>query len=487
MMMKQNLSMKKYLCCIQKLSQTGALLLAIFAIFMVLGCSGNKAKKAWNEASNILASISEPEFKEQTYIITDFGASPGTNIMNTDAINHAINFCSAEGGGIVLVPDGVFFTGPLELKSNVRLHLSDNATLSFSTNPKDYLPVVYTRWEGIDCYNYRPLIYANQARNIAITGKGLLKGNASTDNWWKWKGRTEYGWVEGEPSQLLPQGRPLLDAYNKNRTPVNERIMGEGAYLRPQFINFVNCQSVLLCDFTIENSPFWVIHPLFCENVIVRGLHINSLGTNNDGFDPESCKNVLVEKCYFNTGDDCIAIKSGRDDDGLEANIPSENIIVRNCFMGNGHGGVVMGSEISGGIRNIFVENCEMDSPELDRAIRFKTNSNRGGVTGNVFVRNLKIGQVKEAIMRIDCVYDIKNEGTGQRIPIMENIYLDNVECSRSKYALLIEGIDGQDCVRDIVVSNSNFSGVEKGNNVRFARNVQLKNVTINGQSGSLE
>ena len=209
----------------------------------------------------------------------------------------------------------------------------------------DYLPLVYTRWEGIDCYNYCPLIYANGAENIAITGKGLLKGNASVDNWWKWKGKKEYGWKEGEPSQLDESARPLLDELNKNNVPADQRIMGEGHYLRPQFINLVNCKNILLSDFTMENSPFWIIHPLFCENVIVRGLIINSLGTNNDGCDPESCKNVLIENCYFNTGDDCIAIKSGRNNDGLKSGRPSENIIVRNCMMENGHGGVVMGTK----------------------------------------------------------------------------------------------------------------------------------------------
>jgi polygalacturonase len=459
------------------------MLALLIAEIVVSGCSKASGEdNTWIEATKKMGQFTDPVFSENKFIITDFGAKANSEELSTQAINKAIETCSTQGGGTVLIPDGVFQTGAIVLKSNVKLHLSDKAVLSFSTNPTDYLPVVLTRWEGIDCYNYSPLIYANGATNIAITGEGILKGNASTNNWWKWKGREEYGWKKGEPSQLLPHARPQLDEFNKNRVPVEKRIMGEGFYLRPQFINLVNCNNVLLSGFTIENSPFWVIHPLFCENVIVRGLHINSLGTNNDGCDPESCKNVLIENCYFNTGDDCIAIKSGRGTDGLTSGVPSENIFVRNCFMENGHGGVVMGSEISGGIRNVFVENCEMDSPELDRAIRFKTNSNRGGVTENIFVRKIKIGEVKEAIMRIDCVYDIKNEGTDTLFPVIKNIFLDSIQCSKSGYALLIEGIEGENCVDNIRVTNSDFVGVKKGNEIKFATNVWMENVRINGE-----
>ena len=442
--------------------------------------------EAWSDAVGLIQQIKEPVFRDSVYLITNFGAVPNVEELSTVAINKAIETCSSQGGGTVLIPDGVFRTGAVVLKSNVNLHLSDNSIVSFSTDPADYLPVVLTRWEGIDCYNFCPLIYANGAENIAVTGNGLLKGNASVENWWKWKGLEEYGWKAGQPSQLLPTARPQLDVFNKNNVPVSERIMGEGFYLRPQFINFINCKNVLLSGFTIENSPFWLIHPLLSENVIVRGLHINSLGPNNDGCDPESSKNVLIENCYFNTGDDCIAIKSGRNNDGLKT-VSSENIFVKNCFMQNGHGGVVMGSEISGGIKNVFVDSCQMDSPELDRAIRVKTNSNRGGVVENIYVRNLKIGQVREAILLVDCVYDIINEGVGTFYPVIRNVNLANIECSSSKYALLIEGIQNRDCVYDIHVSNSDFEGVVKGNSIKYGKDISLDNVKINGRLTNLK
>ncbi|HPR30938.1 MAG TPA: glycoside hydrolase family 28 protein [Prolixibacteraceae bacterium] len=459
--------------------------------FLMLGVtlisctSTNEKNDPWAYAQQIVAGIQEPSFPDKTYSILDYGAKAEPDFSSTQPINAAIEACSQNGGGKVLVPEGVFFTGAIHLKSNVNLVLTEKAVLSFSVDPADYLPVVLTRWEGIDCYNFSPLIYATGQENVAITGSGLLQGNASIDNWWKWKGREEYGWLPGEPSQLLPHARPRLDELNKNRVPVEERIMGDGYYLRPQFIHFHRCKNILISDITIENSPFWVIHPLLSENITVRNVHINSLGTNNDGFDPESCKNVLVENCYFNTGDDCIALKSGRNNDGLQSP-PVENVVVRECHMENGHGGVVLGSEISGGVKNVFVENCTMDSPELDRAIRIKTNSNRGGIVENIHVRNVKIGEVNEAILRINCKYDIKKEGTDTLYPVIRNVNLSGIECEKSKYALLIEGIEGQNCIYGIHLSGSNFRGVEKKSIIREAKDITLENVTINGEVAKL-
>ncbi len=212
-----------------------------------------------------------------------------------------------------------------------------------------YLPAVLTRWEGMDCYNTHPLVYAIDASNIALTGKGTIDGQASNEIWWWMNGNPEYGWKEGMNSQKLA-GRPRLLAYEQNQTPVEERRFDIEGALRPQLVNFMNCTSVLIEDLTLKNSPFWVIHPVRTESLIVRGVTIKSAGPNSDGCDPESCNNVLIENCFFDTGDDCIAIKSGRNNDGRRWNIPSRNIIVRDCRMAAGHGGVVIGSEISGGL-----------------------------------------------------------------------------------------------------------------------------------------
>lgn len=213
-------------------------------------------------------------------------------------------------------------TGAIHLKSNVDLHLAADATIKFSPDPKQYLPLVFTRWEGTELMNYSPFIYAFEQENIAVTGEGTLDGQAGLEHWWRWNGRKNWGWKEGEPSAA--KARNLLHEMAENGTPVSEREFGEGSYLRPQFIQPYRCKNVLIEGITIKNSPMWEVHPVLCTNVTVRKLTINSTGPNNDGCDPESCADVLIEDCSFNTGDDCIAIKSGRNADGRRLHAPSQ-------------------------------------------------------------------------------------------------------------------------------------------------------------------
>lgn len=447
-----------------------------------VSCQNSIQSDPWAKADSILQIIKDPHFTNKIYNVADFGAVGDGSTINTKVINAVIDKCSSAGGGQVLISGGKFLTGAIHLKSNVDLHIDEGATLMFTTDPKDYLPLVRTHWEGDDCFNYSPLIYADGQNNIAITGKGTLDGQGSNSNWWSWKGNKHYGWEKGMPSQLDKDNRPLLKKYNDNQVPVAERQMGEGHYLRPQFINLMNCNTIKIQDVTITNSPFWVIHPLLSENVIIRGVTVNSMGPNNDGCDPESCKNVLIENCTFNTGDDCIALKSGRDYDGRRVAAPIENVIVRDCHMKNGHGGVAMGSEIAAGCKNIFVEDCKMDSPLLDRAIRIKTNSNRGGVTDGVYVRNVAVGQVAIAVISINCSYHIKKEGSGKFYPMVKNVYVTNLTSQKSEYALWLQGLDGHNCVENIDVENCTFLGVEKENQIDNAKNVTLKNVIINSE-----
>lgn len=434
----------------------------------------------------IRKSIKEPCFPARSFSITEFGAKPGSSEPATLAIKKAIEVCSSAGGGTVIVPEGIFFSGPIYLKSNVNLHLEKNAIIRFSTQPQDYLPLVRTRWEGIDCYNYSPLIYANNEHNIAITGEGVLDGQADTSNWWKWKGKTEYGWKNGMPSQLNPEGRPRLLKLNEQGTDLELRSFGEGGYLRPPFIQFYQCTGILLEGFSIRNSPFWLIHPLLSENIIIRKIHAESHGPNNDGIDPESCRNMIIHDCYFDTGDDCIAIKSGRDNDGRKWNQASENILISNCRMKNGHGGVTIGSEVSGGCRNVVVDSCEMDSPELERALRIKTNSLRGGIIENIYFNNITIGQVKESILNIDCQYELKNSSAGNFPPLIRNIYLTNITSKKSRYALFLKGIPGYVSLDKIVINNAFFNGVQKDNFLENTGNILLENVFINGLKYSL-
>ncbi|WP_320053773.1 glycoside hydrolase family 28 protein [uncultured Acetobacteroides sp.] len=454
------------------------------AIVMLLGFTKNTAKPdPWLYKETILKHIVEPTFRNKQYSILDYGAKAGMDFNSALAINKAIEACANEGGGTVVVPAGTFFTGPIELKSNVNLHVSEGAILRFSTNPKDYTPFVLTRWEGIDCYNYKPLIYAYNQKNIAISGKGTLDGMANEQNWWPWKGRPEYGWKEGMSSQEHnSEGKNKLVMMESNRTPIAQRIMKETDLLRPQFINIYRCERVLIEGVKITNSPFWLIHPLMCNNLIVRGITAESNGPNNDGCDPESCKNVLIEDCFFNTGDDCIAIKSGRNNDGRKWNIPSENILIRHCTMKNGHGGVVIGSEVSGSCRNVFAEDCVMDSPLLERVVRIKSNSFRGGVIENIFVRNIKVGECSEAVLRIELNYEVKNGEKGGHNPAVHNINLDKITCLKSRYGIFIDGLNRDDQVSGISLSNCDFQQVSEGNLMTGVKGVTLKNVKIKGE-----
>ncbi|MCD8030948.1 MAG: glycoside hydrolase family 28 protein [Bacteroides sp.] len=456
-------------------------LLSLFALLLWAGPID--MDKAFEESARIEAAIKRTHFPDRIVNITDFGAvTDRPDEPCHEAINLAIIACSQAGGGTVLVPEGTFYTGPLTLKSNVNLHISEGAVLRFSTDQSLYFPGVVTRWEGVDCYNARPLIYAHGETNIALTGKGTIDGQGSNETWWPMCGAPKYGWQEGMVAQRNG-GRDKLLMYAETHTPIYKRVMTPEDGLRPQLINFYSCHTVLIEDLTLLNSPFWVIHPLFCESMIVRGVTIFNRGPNGDGCDPESCKNVLIENCLFDTGDDCIAIKSGRNNDGRKWDIPSENIIVRNCRMKNGHGGVVIGSEISGGYRNLFVENCEMDSPLLDRVIRIKTSTCRGGLIENVFVRNITVGECKEAVLRINLQYENRENCQRDFVPTVRNVHLKNVTSEKSKLGVLIIGLDESDQVYNVSLEDCHFNNVEKGGNqISGARDITFNNLYINGK-----
>src|SRR5690242_8133531 len=261
--------------------------------------------------------------------------------------------------------------------------------------------------------------------------------------------------------------------------PVEQRVFGPGHYLRPQFVQPYRCKNVLIEGVTLKNSPMWQVHPVLCTNVTVRKLNIDSSGPNNDGCDPESCTDVLIKNCVFDTGDDCIAIKSGRNADGRRVNAPTENVIVTGCTMKDGHGGITIGSEISGGVRNVFGENCQMDSPNLDHALRVKNNASRGGLLENFYFRNITIGQVAHAVVTIDFNYE---EGAkGKYTPVMRNYQVDNVKSGKSEFSVDIQGLDNAP-VYDISIKNTTFDNVEKGGIFKNVKGVKLDNVKVNGK-----
>ena len=436
----------------------------------------NRTDSIWQSLPAVIQKITVPVFPQFRVSVIDFGAA-GDGITDcSEAFKEAIDSCAKNGGGTVFIPEGIFLTGTIHLRSNINLYLAENSVIKFQTNPKKYLPVVFTRWEGVECMNFSPLIYAYGQENIAITGKGILDGQGSNSNWWSWKGKKEFGWNDGMPYQDVDRNK--LFEMAENNIPPSERIFGEGHFLRPNFFQPYKCKNILIEGVTFRNSPMWFLHPVLCENVSIINVSFEGLGPNNDGCDPESSGNVLIEGCNFNTGDDCIAIKSGRNNDGRRVGVPSEYIVIRNCKMNEGHGGVVIGSEISGGAKNVFAEDCIMNSPNLDRAVRIKTNAVRGGIVENIYLRNIDIGEVNEAVLEINFYYE---EGeNGKYLPVIRNIEIQNMTSGKSRYAVWIKAFSNSP-VKNIILDNCIFDNVSEGNIIENVSDLKLNRVLING------
>jgi polygalacturonase len=453
---------------------TGSLGLALLPL------KGQAAERSpWSQAADIVRNIHAPVFPEQRFDISVFGAKGDGITLNTAAINTAIDRCAEAGGGRVVVPPGRFLTGAIHLKSNVDLHISEGATLLFSPDPAHY-PLVFTRWEGVEVMNHSPLIYAFKQTNIAISGKGIIDGQGSIDNWWSWSSGAKFGWRDGMPDQR--PARNALFRMAEEGVPVEQRVFGQGQYLRPPLIQTYACENVLIEDVWLRNSPFWNIHPVLCRNVMVRDVDISGHGPNNDGCDPESVDHMLIERCTFNTGDDCIAIKSGRNADGRRLHVPSQNIVIRDCVMKDGHGGVVTGSEISGGVRWVFAENCRMDSPDLWYAIRFKNNALRGGVLEHFYFRDIEVGQVSKAVMTCDFNYE---EGAkGAFTPVLRHVTIERLRASKALRVLDSQGLRDAP-VSDITLRDCTFEGVTETSVSTHTEGLRLEKVRVNGRSVS--
>ena len=442
-------------------------------MFLFGACLYGKAQQddAWNKVPEIISRIKAPTFPSKEFHITDYGAKPDGKTDCTQALKKAIEACSKAGGGMVIVSPGRYLTGAIHLKSNVNLHLEEDAELLFSQDPKDYLPVVRARFAGMDLMNYSPFVYAYQEKNIAITGKGILNGQADSLHWWSWKRLKEMGITSNSSSKLYK--------YSKDNIPVEQRVFGDGGYVRPNFVQMYQCQNILIEGITLINSPAWVLHPVLSRNITIQGVTINSDGPNNDGCDPESCSDVLIKDCLFNTGDDCIAIKSGKDYEGRRIGIPSENIVIRGCTFNDGHGGVVIGSEISGGVKNIFAEDCIMDSPHLETGIRIKSNTDRGGYIEKIYVRNIKIGKVADAVIRIDMYYFDK-EQKGSYYTSIKDVFIRNLTSEQSNHAIRITG-NASHPIRNVIIEDAAFNNVKNNNVLEGVENIHLRKVSING------
>lgn len=415
----------------------------------------------------IVNRIQLPKIPAYTITVSKVGAKGDSISNDKPAFDKAMALCATKKGGTIIVPKGIYtLNGPIHFVSNVKLQLEKGAKIRFSDNPKHYLPMVLTSWEGTMIYNYSPLIYANNCSNIAITGEGTLDGEGH-GIWNSFKSK------EGADKKLTRE-------MNHNNVPITERKFGAGHFLRPQLIQFLNCKNILVENVTIEDSPFWCVHLLKSESITVRGLKYNAFNANNDGIDPEYSKDVLIENIDFNNADDNIAIKAGRDHEGrANSDFSSQNIVVRNCRFKGLHG-VVLGSEMSAGIKNIYVENCKTTG-YLKRGIYFKTNADRGGFIKNIFIRNIQLDEVE------DCIYITANYmGEGSEFPSeVSDIYLSDISCNKVREtALIIQGYPLKK-VRNVYLNNIEIKSAKNGMTLQHTENVVVNEVII-GQKATI-
>ncbi|WP_019813200.1 glycoside hydrolase family 28 protein [Saccharomonospora saliphila] len=414
--------------------------------------------------------VRPPRFPDRDFDITEFGAVGDGKTDCTSAIRAAIAECHSSGGGRVVVPPGTFATGAVHLLSDTNLHLSAGATLAFSRDPADYLPVVYTRYEGVELWNYSPLVYAHRERNVAITGTGVIDGRADDSHWWDWTG--------GAPPNESPD-KTRLNELAAAGAPVAQRVFGGGHHLRPNMVQFYSCENVLVEGVTLRDSPMWNLHPVLCRNVTVRSVVVDSPhGPNNDGIDPESCTDVVIENCVINTGDDCVALKSGKNADGRRVDVPCENVVVLDCEMADGNGGVTIGSETSGGIRNLFVRRCAMSSPRLERAIRIKSNPERGGTIEKIYVHQVNVGQAADAV--VEMVLNYANVTTGAFPPDLHGVVISQLTAANAPRALNMIG-DETHPIRDIRLHACRFDAMSEADVIRNVEGLVLNQVWTNG------
>lgn len=404
--------------------------------------------------------------------VLHYGAKNDSSKLATESIRKAIETAAKGGGGTIYFPPGKYKTGPIHLKSNITILIDAGAELHFSDNFDDYLPMVSSRWEGTDVINFSPLFYAYQAENIAIRGRGIIDGHGK--KWWKYSEVT----VKNSP------GSKWQDEFHRlNKDILRPDLPGwvERGFLRPPFIQPMHCKNVLIEGITIRNSPFWTVNPEFCENVTVTGVTINNPPSpNTDGINPESCRYVHISNCHISVGDDCITIKSGKDRAGRKMNVPAENYTITNCTMLSGHGGVVIGSEMSGGVRKISISNCIFDG--TDRGIRIKTARGRGGIVEEIRVDNVIMKNIRDQAIVLDMQYaKTKPEPVSERTPAFRNIHFSNIT-AEAKQAGFLNGLEEMP-IDNITFTDLNLTS-ETGFLIRDARNIEFHNVTVNTKTG---
>ena len=427
--------------------------------------------------------IEVPDIPNKQFSIIEYGAQNGGKFDCTEAIKETIKAASKEGGGIVVIPAGKWLTGPIHLESNINLYLEDSAKVLFSQDYNDYLPVVLWRHEGIEVYSYSPFIYAIDKENIAITGNGEFYGQGKA--WWDYRFTENQKYYHGSIERLRKMGEDGI--------PVEERVFDSLGFkfLCPPFVAPIRCKNIWIEGVTFKYGAFWTITPTYCENVVIRNINVETHGKyghtpNGDGINPSSCKNVLIENCILDTGDDCIAIKSGKNGDGRRVGIATENIVVRNVTGLKGHGGIVIGSEMSGGVQNVYAYNCNFNG--TDRIIRIKAERGRGGYVRNCWYENITADTIEREAIRINLLYNGKRmpvKEVDETTPVFENIFIKDVRCKYSKRnAIQLVGIP-ESFIRNVHIDSVTIMA-DKGIEITDAKGIYLTNINIDPVSTPL-
>jgi polygalacturonase len=472
--------------------------LAFFVLLFPIALTG------WSQG--VLPRVQQTSFRKDSFLITRFGARADGQTLNTKSINDAIKACNLKGGGVVVIPAGQWLTGPVELKSNVNLHLSRNALLQFTSDKSQY-PLVASNWEGLAQMRNQSPLWATNATNIAITGFGIIDGNG--DAWRmvkkdkltesQWKKLLNSGGVLSEdkktwyPSDQMLQASRLKNPGEITGDKTPEYYEGIKDFLRPNLLVFTKCKKILLEGVTFQNSPAWCLHPLMSEDLTVRNILVRNpwYAQNGDGIDLESCKNVLLENSIFDVGDDGICIKSGRDAAGRKRAMPTENVVVRNCTVYHAHGGFVIGSEMSGGARNLYVDNLTFIGTDI--GLRFKTTRGRGGVVENIFISNINMKQIVGEAILFDMYYAaqdpipltgekrepprVETQPVTEATPAFRKFHIKNVVCDGAAKAIFVRGLPEMN-VTDIILEDMVLQA-DKGLDMTEGMNITLKNVRL--------
>ena len=417
----------------------------------------------------------------RTFNMKELGADPRGIESCTELINQTIEKASSEGGGTIYFPAGVYLTATIHMKSNITLYVESGAVLRFSDRFEDYLPFVKIRWEGTVMNTLSPLIYAHDAENLTITGRGTLNGNGF--KWWSW---------EKETRELIKKNGGKLPALNKLQRmweEANEDLEISDYYkpslerrmFRPPFIQFYECNNVLIENVKIVNSPFWTVNPEFCDNVTIKGITIDNVPSpNTDGINPESCRNVHISDCHISVGDDCITIKSGRDAQARRLGVPCENITITNCTMLSGHGGVVIGSEMSGSVRKVTISNCIFDG--TDRGIRIKSTRGRGGVVEDIRVSNIVMSNIKREAVVLNLKYSkMPAEPKSERTPIFRNVHISGMTVTDVKTPIKIVGLE-EAPISDIVLRDIHIQEGKQKCIFENCERITMDDVIVNGE-----